>query len=241
MKIVRPHTACRSGFRGSPVVVPAGAPAFTLVEMLVVISIATILFAMILPALGLARRSWRQTQGGTQLRGIHGAIVARAASNNGAYVGLARDGYSVVDATAAGRFKTLLDEKLVPPIYLISPIEDKKPWTSGPLLPQHYSFSMLSITLPGARRDEWRGGTSSAAPVLSDRAIDNGLAAVRSVHRWPAQGTEEWIGSVCWNDSHVTWELTRYLPTTFKSYEFENDNLFLGATPNDALLVYESE
>jgi prepilin-type N-terminal cleavage/methylation domain-containing protein len=118
--------------------------AFTLVELLVVISIIALLIGILLPSLGSARKSARQMQNSTQVRGIHQGLIIFSQGNgsNEFFAGFDSAGAAMketaaadttlpyVDGTAAlsgvkvdVRFALLLGNDFYPPAYLRSPSE----------------------------------------------------------------------------------------------------------------------
>ncbi len=253
--------------------------AFTLIELLVVISIIALLIGILLPALGAARRTARQMQNSTQIRGIHTGLVLFSQGNNTYYPGRSTTGQLVTiagfaddtvgsGAQVASRFQELLDDNYFTGAYAVSPSETKDPWTGAAVVDNTmYSYSLLNIVGTGTsttaqRTNEWRDTSNSEAPVLGDRAKNNGTVAthteagggtnmIKSVHTNPTSTTtNEWRGSVGFNDNHVSFEATHnQLSTKYGSASNTTDNLFsneatvAGVTIVDgnALLVFDGE
>jgi len=124
--------------------------AFTLIELLVVISIIALLIAILLPALGAARRSAQALQSNTQIRGIQQGMFIYAQSNKNLYPGMDRLSRDPVEAfthaqdidtftgdgaqagaVVQARYIICLNNDLFTPDYLVSPLEinpEIKPW-----------------------------------------------------------------------------------------------------------------
>jgi len=134
--------------------------AFTLIELLVVISMIGLLIALLLPALGAARKSARQLQSTTHLRGLHQGMVIFAYDNKGYFPGLDSSGKRFINAAnnysdqsgamVQGRFAIMLEANLVTPDYLNDPAapETKSAYDIGSgdtFTTAHYSYAMLNI------------------------------------------------------------------------------------------------
>lgn len=183
---------------------------FTLIELLVVISIIALLIAILLPALSAARRTARQMQSNTHIRGIHTSLVAYAQGNKTYYPGLNDRGDLENPIAPWDVYDVLLDRGYFAGNYALSPAEVKVEWTGSPVTTDNYSYSMLSI-FRRQEQSEWQDTVNAEAIVLSDRAIGifGTVPNIRSV--WNVtDSVEEWQGGVGWNDNHVTYESTYF-------------------------------
>ncbi|MFW6038947.1 MAG: DUF4190 domain-containing protein [bacterium] len=229
---------------------------------LVVMLIIPLLIGILLPSLGAARRTARSMQSNTQLRGIHQNMVVYAQGNkisgsHGQYPGLMPDGeiaeaqwlnsemstltvpLGMTGAAPEARYTLMFDANLMSAGYVISPLETKTLWQSGPLTTDNYSYSMLGIGVPGGRRDEWQETLNADALVLGDRNTgDDTQQRVSSV--LTTRNSGEWRGGIAHNDNHVSTENDHVLQTRYGGHPLNRqDNLFEAAGAHDAELIYE--
>jgi uncharacterized membrane protein len=222
-----------------------------------------LLMLLLVPTLGAARKTARQMQNSTQVRGIHSGCVLYAQGNNTYFPGLDVNGdpdagnQSLQTRTAdraistAGRFQILLKNNFFTGEYAISPAETKTTWQGGRVSEANYSFAMLDISgnnakgLAEERASEWRDTINSEAAVISDRLAGGTPGqnnTYRSIHT--RQNGQGWRGSVGWNDNHVSWETLAILQTTRYGPGDVNsgDDLFVDTTGgSDALMTYSSK
>jgi prepilin-type N-terminal cleavage/methylation domain-containing protein len=233
---------------------------FTLIELLVVISIIALLIAILLPALGAARRTARQIQNSTHLRGIHQGLVIFAQDARGRFPGVQPDGTveGMIPGAPGGtvgtlrgdfvqrRFWTIVSRQYFPSVYAISPAElaVKTPWNpdappgSAEFLtfsPNMYSYAMLQIE-PNTALASAQGRRLEWSETMNSRAPvlsdrTRGQTDFFSLWTGPGQG---WRGGVVWNDNHVTFESSHVVRNTQygRGPVNDTDNLFVGESDN---------
>ena len=226
---------------------------FTLIELLVVISIIALLIGILLPALGAARRTARQMQNSTQVRGIHNALVLYAQGNKTYFPGMTGAGALVTNAyEPVDNYTRLLEAGYFTGEYAIAPVDTKDTWTSGTVTTANFSYAMLDIGNGAStlkpEASEWRDTVNTEAIILTDRAVGTSDADNRSL--W-TEVAGDWRGSVAWNDNHVTFEsqdtqfLTRYEGGVANETSGTGDDaLFVDdatASVLDAFMIYEDE
>jgi len=206
--------------------------AFTLIELLVVISIIALLIGILLPALGAARRTARQMQSNTQVRGIQQAFVLFAQGNNSYYPGMdSRGGIELVafaDSDVDGgepdaRFTLLLQGNFFTGEYCISPVDTKVEWTSDVADSRMYSYALLDIgdaDVSAPEQAEWRDTINTEAIVISDRNISDAVSESDVQSIWTTE-KGDWRGSIGWNDNHTTFETEAHDDDTTRGGAFK--------------------
>lgn len=213
--------------------------AFTIIELLVAIAIIAVLVGLLFPAIGAVKRTARQQENNSKVRGVIQGMIAHSESHRGFFPGF--DGFAFINdtldttgnsgygQTAEARYWILLDGSYLDGESLVSASEIKDPWIRDDITADNYSFAMLRLanqgnsTTPNAsdayRREEWRNEQNSLAPLVSDRLVRDGAqtptigndSTYVSIHDSSEVG--DWRGSIGFGDLSVEFSDTAKVPT----------------------------
>lgn len=242
------------------------------------LALCAVLSAVVLSSVLLVPRGHdvSKMQQATYLRGTHMGLVTYANSNKEHMPGLDSMGHILADSERTGfsgdgdtvqaRYWILFDGDFIVPEYAIAPrdtdplVTEYDPGFGEIAAPvrwdatvSHYSFAMLSIDgEPGSapeaetRAEEWTSWIGAQAVVMSDRNL--GTNATTGVQTNYADKAGEFLGSVLWNDNHVSFEKTHILETRYGSGPVyidadgePTDNLFLPQGDDDAYLIHRGD
>lgn len=226
-------------------------------DLAAVLLLVVFLLALTVPVNVASARSSRRSMHSTQMRGMHQGLITFANSNRNYFPGLDRTG-DPAGLNVENRYQLLLDGNYFTPEYAISPMESDPSITeyayTGAVTANNYSFAMLQVPHAGGRYTEWSATLNSQAVVMSDRntgtEIDtygihndrwesSSLMGCSYNHRQPYVDAGHWIGSVLYNDNHVTFIETDTLEDSkYGDVSVTADKLFSSPGENDALLVH---
>ncbi len=163
-----------------------------------------------------------------QLRSIHQTMLLYGLDNNRFLPGLNPDG-TLLTNDPAERYELLVAGRYLTSDFLRSPA-DARPDAA-------YSYALLDISTPGARRGAWTTEAAPDAPILAESPASLGL-----------DGPAEWSGWVLWHSAYLAAETaaesaervqssrlrTRYTPDGQFN---DDDDLFAAQGPDDAYLL----
>jgi hypothetical protein len=189
----------------------------------------------------------------SQLRGIHQGLVTFANSNKNWYAGVDASGNDA-GITIEERYQLMMEGDFFTPEYAISPSEDDPlihEWSeTGTVTQDNYSYAMLQVPNPGARREEWKQTLNSQAIVMSDRNVGN-MTDTFGIHSHgyrkqtgsygctsSSRLVDHWVGQILWNDNHVEFIETDSPDTQYGVVSNTSDNLFRSTGDNDALVIH---
>lgn len=206
---------------------------FSLIELLVVISIIALLIAILLPALARARHVAYAMQSMNSQRSIGQTMFVYAQDNNSYYPGLSSRGevltgdqvnaqlhpdmnpVNLAGSHPSARMAILVAQDMLPAEMARSPLEtlDGGPWVQGRFTGTeveggpHYSYALLALrhgNLLDHRLAEWQATSNGAAILLGDRALGNATQRVYSIQvRTPQTDGDHWEGALLRGDMSV--------------------------------------
>jgi prepilin-type N-terminal cleavage/methylation domain-containing protein len=226
--------------------------AFSLVEVLVVISIIALLISILLPSLASARKTAVELKNTANLRGIDQSAVIYGNGNNSNLPGVGPNNQisvgSVVSAgnsTTGGSFHSrlwvLLNGQYLGGDLIMSPSEILAPWTTGnSCTSSNTSYAGLNLTdspfVTGTgpnvgRLAEWKNNASGQAILMSDRLYVTSDKMDDSVQSIWTYSKSDWKGSIVWGDSHAEFVKSNHgFITRYLAFQTTDDNLFVSSS-----------
>ncbi len=227
--------------------------AFSLIELLVVISIIVMLIAILLPALMGVRRGARIQENNVNMSTLLKGMKKYCEGNRGSFPGLNERGEIVPTAEIylsgsdgsipAARVAILFANGLIEPDHAINPIDpEAQPYqtsggnrsetgeqtTGNQVQLRNNSYAMIRLGTPGTPRNSaWSCDVNARAAIMSDRNTGgNETSQVSSV--WTDISSGQWEGAVGWGDLSVSFEQRHTVTTEYPgtSVREGNDNLF---------------
>jgi len=214
-----------------------------------------LILAILLPALGAARRSARGMKNTTQIRGIVQGLFNYATTNNERMPGLDSRGFIIPDgigstgdsghgATIEARYWLMLDNNNFSGEYIISPSESKSVWTTGTVTSDNYSFALLNLHSKkdiqedkknqpdqAGRAGTWKAYASSQTVLIADRArsqsslISDNYGGIYSLHT--DEDDAEWAGGIGFGDGSFQFKKESTADTRYSDDPLiKNDRLF---------------
>jgi len=214
---------------------------FRLTDAIAAMAVLFVAVPMLFAAMGQQRLAKLQMQNTTQVRGIVQCLVTYGGSNHEYYPGSDAKG-NVIDVSPTGVYQALLDNNSFSSKYLISPIEDLKPWRpDDELTHDNFSFAILDVDPAQGNENrlrEWRQTINTQAVVVSDRntGAEEGYASIWTPH----VEQDGWVGSLGRNDGSAQYVSSPVIDETLygRSGKNEDDHLFESDSDGDALMTF---